>query len=444
MYRLLIADDEELERQGLEWIARRMLPDVFEVIHAENGRRAIELAEERRPHIVLMDVQMPGIQGIEALREIRRLLPDAKLVLVTAYDYFSYAQEAMPLGVKEYVVKPAGREQMAGLLRRLVDELDREKDKRSEELELRSKVSSLQPLVENELALMLMIDHVRGASPAELSEWLGFPLIDCRCLVAAVPGPDSSVDRTALYETVRRIAKSHGPCIVSSILERHLAVFRRRPPQTSDDEWKEEAVRFGEKLRDAVLDQTGTRLSIGIGTLRSGADGLRSSYFEAVFASTFDVRDGGVCLFEDLKQAKPDGYPGDDLERDDRRSYVMSALLRIREIREEQTFSVIDRAKAYIRRRFAEELSLEDVAEHVHLNPFYFSKVFKQHVGETFIDFLTGLRIDRAKELIEEGRLSLKEICYEVGYKDPNYFSRVFKKVTGVAPSEYRSSGSPS
>ncbi len=112
MYRLMIADDEALEREGLEWIVQRMMPGTFQVIHAENGRTAIERAEEHRPHIVMMDVNMPGIQGLAAIREIKERLPDTKFVLVTAYDYFAYAKEALSLGVKEYIVKPAKREQL--------------------------------------------------------------------------------------------------------------------------------------------------------------------------------------------------------------------------------------------------------------------------------------------------------------------------------------------
>lgn len=442
MYRLMIADDEALEREGLEWIVGRELPDTFEILHAENGRQAIEAAEERRPHIVFMDVQMPGIQGLEALKEIRKTLPEAKLVLVTAYDYFSYAQEALSLGVKEYIVKPAGREQIANLLRRLKDELDREKDAKAEQLELKSRVYALQPLVENELALTLMVDQVSGAGPEELASWLDFPLDDCRCLVLAFSGHVSGPDRRVLFETIRRYAKSHARCIVSSILEHHLALFARKPQQ-ADGDGKAEAVQLGEKLRDTVRGELAIGLSVGIGTLRSGTEGLRRSYFEAVFASACSDREGQICPFDDLKQGQAVGFPREGAEDAAQRSYVMSALNRIREIREEQTSTVIDRAKAYIRSRFAEDLSLEDVAEFVHLNPFYFSKVFKQHAGETFIDFLTGLRIDRAKELIGEDRLSIKEVSYEVGYNDPNYFSRVFKKVTGVTPSEFRAAFAP-
>ncbi|QHW31441.1 response regulator [Paenibacillus rhizovicinus] len=435
MYRLMIADDEALEREGLEWIVQRMLPDTFEIVQAENGRRAIELAEERRPNIVLMDVQMPGIQGLEALQEIRKLLPDAKFVLVTAYDSFHYAQAALSLGVKEYIVKPASREQVASLLRRLAAELDEERAKRAEQLHLINKVSTLQPLVENELALILMMDQTQGSSAEQLAEWLEFPLEECRCLVAAFPGSEFAPDRQSLYETIRRTAKSFGPCLVSSIVEHHLAVFLRKPPQAADT-WKEEPVRFARKLADTVKSLIKKDISIGIGSLRSGADGMRQSYFEAVFASTYS---DPICVFDDLQQGGQEPLPQQRAGGEGWQSYVTSALQRIRDIREEQTLTIIDRAKHYISQRFAEDLSLEEAAESVHLNQFYFSKVFKQHVGETFIDYLTGLRIDRAKQLIEEDVLSLKEVSYQVGYKDPNYFSRVFKKVTGVAPSEYRS-----
>ena len=119
-------------------------------------------------------------------------------------------------------------------------------------------------------------------------------------------------------------------------------------------------------------------------------------------------------------------------------SYVRFAIQQIREEREQRTSNMIDKATAYIRERFHEDISLEDAADHVHLNPYYFSKVFKQQTGETFIDYVTRLRIEKAKALMAKQELSLKEVCYQVGYNDPNYFSRVFKKVTGMTPTEYR------
>ncbi|MBD0379973.1 AraC family transcriptional regulator [Paenibacillus sedimenti] len=440
MYRLLIADDEALEREGLEWIVHRMMPDTFEVIHAENGRLAIERAEEYRPHIIFMDVNMPGIQGLAALREIKERLPDAKMVMVTAYDYFAYAKEALTLGVKEYIVKPAGREQVVHILQQLIGELDTEKRKRTEQLELRDKVSQLLPLVENELAFVFMVDQVLETGAGQLAEWLDFPLDQGCAVVVAFSEPMRSLDKKKIFDAMRSYAKTHlPPCIVSSLIEQHMAIFIRKSPELHDEVWIKTMTLYGEKLCAMAETQLGITISVGIGSAYNGAEGMRKSYFEAVLASTYFETSLAVCHFHELKQGARGGAALSSANGDPtHRSYVVSALQRIREEREQQTVTVLDKAKRYIMNKFTEDLSLEEVAEFIHLNPHYFSKVFKQQFGETFIDFVTGLRIQKAKELIESGAFSLKEVCFEVGYKDPNYFSRVFKKVTGVTPTEYR------
>ncbi|WP_336774567.1 AraC family transcriptional regulator [Paenibacillus sp. MMO-58] len=448
MYRLLIADDEALEREGLEHLIHRMLPGRFQIAFADNGRRAIEQAEDFRPHIIMMDINMPGIQGLQAIREIKSRLPDTRFILVTAYDFFAYAKEAVSLGVKEYIVKPAGREQISSILNQLIDELEREKSKRTEELHLRDKVSQLQPLVENELSLLLMVDQVLDADEEKLSDWLSFPLDKGCAVVVAFPKQIYTLDKKKLYETFRSFAKTYGiSCIVSSLIDLHMAIFIRN--DTRDHAWKNDIKMFGEKLCRLAERQFRLPITVGIGSVQSGADGWRKSYFEAVFASDVDRHVGEVRDFEDVVQGTGStvaasttapASSGEHSDPVDQRSYVISALQRIREQREQQTINVMDKAKQYIGLHFTEELSLEETAEHVHLNPHYFSKVFKQQVGATFIDYLTGLRIEKAKQLISSAdELALKEVCFEVGYKDPNYFSRVFKRVTGLTPTEYRS-----
>ena len=72
------------------------------------------------------------------------------------------------------------------------------------------------------------------------------------------------------------------------------------------------------------------------------------------------------------------------------------------------------------------------------VSPYYFTRLFKEETGETFLEFLTGIRIDRAKELMKDSDLTVKDICAKVGYADPNYFSRIFKKTVGETPTEYR------
>ncbi|OAB35957.1 response regulator [Paenibacillus glacialis] len=443
MYRILIADDEALEREGLEWIIQRMMPDTFQVIHADNGRTAIERAEEHRPHIVMMDVNMPGIQGLAAIREIKERLPDTKFVLVTAYDYFAYAKEALTLGVKEYLLKPAKREQIVTVLEELISEIKVEKQRRQDVLELKHKLSQLLPLVENELSLMFMVDQTLDTDAEQLSEWLDFPLAQGCAIVVAFPEHAHSQSHQKIYDIIRSFAKTNeSSCIISSLIERHMAIFLGKESRIQEDLWREQTKRFGEKLAMLTERQLQYEVSIGIGTLGSGADGFRKSYFEAVFASTYDAHQGNVCHFDELKQAVV--HPLSESEshsftaESTHRSYVISALHHIREEREKQTLTVLDRAQGYIQERFTEDLSLEEVADFVHLNPHYFSKIFKQQTGSTFIDYVTNLRIDKAKILMSSDHLSLKEVCYKVGYNDPNYFSRVFKKVTGITASEFR------
>ena len=106
--------------------------------------------------------------------------------------------------------------------------------------------------------------------------------------------------------------------------------------------------------------------------------------------------------------------------------------------KEEQSSSVIDRAKHYIETRYNKDISLDDVSREVDISPYYFSKIFKEETGENFIEYVTNIRMTKAKELLQSSDLSMKEICAQVGYSDPNYFSRTFKKNVGVTPTEYK------
>ncbi|MBO5617711.1 MAG: helix-turn-helix domain-containing protein, partial [Pseudobutyrivibrio sp.] len=104
---------------------------------------------------------------------------------------------------------------------------------------------------------------------------------------------------------------------------------------------------------------------------------------------------------------------------------------------EEQSMSAINKAKQYIDENYMKELTLDDVSRVVNISSYYFSKVFKEETGENFIDYLTKLRIEAAKNLLKTTNKSMKEIALEVGYSDPNYFSRNFKKYTGKTPTDY-------
>lgn len=99
---------------------------------------------------------------------------------------------------------------------------------------------------------------------------------------------------------------------------------------------------------------------------------------------------------------------------------------------------VVEEVKAYIAKNFNQEITLTDISEKFYINPYYFSQLFKKRTGETYQNYLTGMRISRARKLLEETDLKLYEICEMVGYSDTNHFGKVFEKYVGVKPGTYR------
>jgi two-component system response regulator YesN len=101
------------------------------------------------------------------------------------------------------------------------------------------------------------------------------------------------------------------------------------------------------------------------------------------------------------------------------------------------TNHIVRATREFLEQHYAEDISLEDVAEQVNISPQYYSKLIKKTTGFNFIDWLSMLRVKKAKELLTNSDYTVKEVCFMVGYKDPNYFSRIFKKRIGITPSEY-------
>lgn len=179
MYKILIADDEGIVRESLKFIIDKDFSDC-EVYLAKSGRQAIELAEENRPDIALLDIQMPGINGLSALREIKSMNPKIRALILTAYDNFDYAKEAIELGAKDYIMKPIDRKKIVEELTKLMHSIDEERRKRQDDLNIRERMEAVVPIIENGFVLSLIIQNEYGYSGAQyrsllnLSEDYGF------------------------------------------------------------------------------------------------------------------------------------------------------------------------------------------------------------------------------------------------------------------------------
>ena len=226
MYKLMLADDEGIVRESLKFIVDKEFPGSFETFEAKTGRRVIELADEVRPDIAFMDIRMPGINGIDAMKEIRTTNPNIVFVVISAYDKFDYAKQALNLGVIDYINKPFDKAQIVAVLKKAMAEVDRVREQRSRELEVKEKLESIVPIIENGLIQDLLshehykenIDEYKKL--LEIDEKYGLMLAIVSgdkesggYLRGAVP---ASVKTQKNYETILLIISDNFKCITGS------------------------------------------------------------------------------------------------------------------------------------------------------------------------------------------------------------------------------------
>ncbi|MEW5898737.1 MAG: AraC family transcriptional regulator, partial [Bacillota bacterium] len=180
---------------------------------------------------------------------------------------------------------------------------------------------------------------------------------------------------------------------------------------------KETSIDLARALADILCGQSSAAINIGIGRAYNNLESLHQSYAEACRALEYGLKSAAGAGNEKYK------------------------IIHIDSIDENRVFSrpyqIAQQVINYLENNYNQKISLEEVAQSVYLNPVYLSTVFKQETGYTFSDYLTLVRVEKAKKLLDS-RLPVKEVARKVGYPDSNYFCRVFKKVTGVTATDYR------
>ena len=526
MYRIMLADDEGIVTDSLTYIIEKNFKDRCEIETAKTGRGVIELAERFKPDIAFMDIQMPGINGIDAIREIKQTNPSVIFVILSAYDKFMYAKEAISLGVMEYLNKPVNQKVVVEVIEKAIRQIDARRERHRNDLIAKERLETVIPIIENGFVSSIMLqeqnleDIDKYRQLLELPEEYGY-------MLAIVFGESqegyymtnalgSSVKATSFYKIVCDSIKERFRCVVGNVVSNKIPVFVPGEKKL-DYNQRIELIDKCRELSRLLHKETDIQFRIGIGSVRKMSEAMES-YQEAIkslvstTARVAHVDDLPVgckyeddypvdlekTIFEELKKGDVDrcldacrvyydwmldNYGEDDsnvrlkalefvlfAEQDaylsggmvyrfeSRRDYLptVAGVSRNSELRgwflekmqeacrnvtvkkEEHANSIIQKAKAYIDETYSKDISLDDISRQMNLSPYYFSKLFKEETGENFIEYLTKLRIQKAKELLVDKEKSMKEICGQVGYSDPNYFSRIFKKSVGVTPTEYR------
>ena len=162
--RILICDDEGIVQQAIRFMIQKSFGDEFEIESAKNGRMAIELAESFRPDIILMDIQMPGINGIEAMEEIKREHKNIIFIVLTAYDKFEYSQKAIDIGVMSYLTKPINKDVLTDTLRKAMKLVNDRREKVSKDLKVKEKLEVVVPMIESGFVYSVLLGESNDTS----------------------------------------------------------------------------------------------------------------------------------------------------------------------------------------------------------------------------------------------------------------------------------------
>jgi len=434
MLKFLIADDEKYVRDSLRDVIKSAFNDKkkeqFEISEARNGREAIEIAERLRPDIIIIDIKMPGIDGLKAVQEIRNFLPYAYFIILTAYDYFDFAVEAVRNNVRDYILKPFDRIELCEKIIEAVDEIQHEKEKRKREIENQEKIYNLIPVMENELSYSIINDMLEVIDVKMYMEYLNMDFTNAFCMVIELIKKRNDNDTASFSEELKIQIGEH---IKVFLNQRYKAIGSYRftknliyfiemplPNPKGEDEAKTNIVNLALDVKMEVKRFFAIPTKIGLGRCYDGIDRMYESYQEACRALKYPMENTNIVHYDDIEHSM-EYNPDDKLKN----NYG-------------EKFALFNEVKQYITDNLKEDINLKDTASRFNLSPYYFSRTFKKVFGYNFSDYLNLIRIDEAKKLLKDNSLSVKEICYLVGYSDPNYFSKVFKKYEGVTPTEYR------
>ena len=526
MYKVFLVDDKIVVREGIRSNFPWEETEFALAGEAPDGEIALSMLQDVKPDILITDIRMPFMDGLELCRQVSRTMPWIYIVILSGYDDFAYAREAISLGVKEYLLKPVSGQEIRTVLERIAERIQEDKRQQASlnayreqvasssrflrekllselyggadcERVLRSARSMQMNLRANHYLVMLLSPSPEPDGEAALFNAQGVleRLVEgsggaahlCRMFLGGgveytllVLG-DTSADlderayglaQAARYDVERStgvkllvaIGEDVGslgevPRSLSNAREimerlkqskakndaRHIMGAQDVRPEAELTLPDMDAAPLVEQLRYATaadVDGILTRYAAGLGDSAAQSVMMANYFFvEIMLAASRIVRDSqGVP-----QEVIPEAFRAQNsmLTVEEVLPLCRDMLEKAVAFRENQGSarygSVIRKARAFIDEHFSDSnVTLHDVASHVALSNNHFCTVFSQEMGVTFTEYLTAVRIARAKELLTSGGMRTSDVAYAVGYNDPHYFSYLFKKNTGLSPRDYR------
>ena len=410
--KVFLADDEIVVREGIrESFPWDETPYTL-VGEAPDGEMALPIIRDTNPDIVITDIKMPFMDGIELCRTLRAQMPWIGIIVLSGYDEFEYARQCLQLGVREYLVKPINSENLREALDKVSRQLEDERKAIEHAASLRNRLGNDEHLVREKLIASLYSEDAAAEDATNVLKHL--ESMGCNVIAPYYAVVDAAFDPV-----------SEGQAVAYTLSESSGGVMHATPTRTGSallvlgdtaEDAEERAYAFASSLVQEA-ERTGCKdIRVGIGEIVGAPEDILKS-----FKAARHIRHILVDRAEDK-----------------------SVILGTREMGDvsgdANTPAMISEAKLYMSQHFTDpNLMLQDVAKAVGMSNSRFSTVFSQTGGQTFTEYLIYLRLNKAKEMLRTTAVKSSQIARESGYNDSHYFSYIFKKNVGMTPSEYRS-----
>lgn len=296
MYNILLTDDEQIVIDSIKFILDKNFAGQVEVSTALSGTEALDIASKQNIDIIFMDINMPGLNGLETISLIKKLRPNSVIIILSAFDTFQYAQEAMNLGAFKYITKPVNRNIIIQTIRSAMNCVDANRGQKENDEVLQKKLNFASPLIESDFIYACIYNYT---SSQELSSYLdyfnlaGYPLIFC-----CFEFPDITPENQLLkYQKFRNIIKQNQKCITSTFMMNRIAVLFPIVATGSDSNASEENItQCISELFENLKKEAGNGLRAGVSSICSDVLMLSHSYNEAVIALNKTATQGGLLF----------------------------------------------------------------------------------------------------------------------------------------------------
>ena len=480
MYSVLLVEDEKIELDTLKNYVNWDKLGIERVYTARGGRSALACVAECEPDIIITDIQMPGMSGTELAKLVREEGHACKIVFLTGYEKFEYARAAIQVQAEDYLMKPFNVEEVEQLVEKILNKIKREQlGKEAEQLAVgrvieqicAGQAHAVDAVFQERIQSMTFRSLVFcGTAPEQRQAIFNMPevihsfLMESLYIVllpSSVPVHDMVSRLLEKWDRDIRVAVSTQSVGVDGLRNQCLQLLRcqdalffgtPRMIMTAEDApppimepLPEHPSKQDSMLAYAVLDGNEAQAVKHLrAILRTYQTGKKSECLQGVDRLYRYLREHLIKSGHANLETLPSEF---ETELMHSQTYIQLENMFTEYVRtccrmyaQGPDSQLVSWVKRYVSEHYAEACSVEELAEGVNLSPNYLRKKFKEAAGQTILEYLTQVRLNKAAQLLRTSELKVKEVSVRVGYDNISYFTQLFSKRFGVTPNEYKKS----